>query len=300
MCDVAMFGAGKKSWAKEVQRWKIETNNAEFDEVTFVKILKKVNDAFIKKESIINGFKVTGIQPFNVENVLFDRCIGFNHLNNSNSDNQNLTVTTNVIENEILEPESAIEPEVVTELEAVNEPEAVTEPEVVIELEAVTEPETTLDNVIKIMKEIENKTQSIVMPYVAENHPNLKFTMIYFNQLLKLMTTEIKSSLDSGENSQEAQDLSLQDLSQTSSLLTSSISNVLVPPKPFQRSGTYRTYKALNYGVMTSNKMTLKFKEIEDSKQKAEEAKVLKKVEREERKKQNEIIRNMKKENVEA
>lgn len=69
MRDVAMFGAGKKHWIREVQRWKLETKNAELDEVSFVKILKKVNDQFITKESIINGFRVTGIQPFNVENV---------------------------------------------------------------------------------------------------------------------------------------------------------------------------------------------------------------------------------------
>lgn len=90
MCDVGMFGPGKKYWTKEVQRWKIETKNSELDEVEFVKILKKVNDQFIKKESIIKGFKVTGIQPFNVENVLFDRCIGFNPSTSTAAVNQGL------------------------------------------------------------------------------------------------------------------------------------------------------------------------------------------------------------------
>lgn len=79
MCDVGLFGAGKKTWTKEVQQWKIDTNNTELDEIEFVKILKKTNDKFIKKETIIKGFKVTGIHPFNVENVLFDRCIGVNN-----------------------------------------------------------------------------------------------------------------------------------------------------------------------------------------------------------------------------
>lgn len=77
MCDVAMFGALKKTWIREAQKWKNQNSDAELDEIEFVKILKTVNDTAIKKDSIINGFRVTGIHPFNVENVQFDRCIGY-------------------------------------------------------------------------------------------------------------------------------------------------------------------------------------------------------------------------------
>jgi hypothetical protein len=80
MCDVGMFGAGQKAWTKSVREWKGQPENRdkEIDEVAFVKILKQANDSFIKPESIINAFKATGIYPFNVENVQFDRCLGAN------------------------------------------------------------------------------------------------------------------------------------------------------------------------------------------------------------------------------
>jgi hypothetical protein len=80
MCDVGMFGAGQKEWTSFVRQWRGRTENRgkEIDEVEFVKILKEVNDSFIKPESIINAYKATGIYPFNVENVHFDRCLGAN------------------------------------------------------------------------------------------------------------------------------------------------------------------------------------------------------------------------------
>jgi hypothetical protein len=76
MCDVGMFGSGKKSWVTEVQSWRIQNKEEEMNEVEFVKVLKKVNDKFITAEAIKNGFRGTGIHPLNVENVKFDRCLG--------------------------------------------------------------------------------------------------------------------------------------------------------------------------------------------------------------------------------
>lgn len=76
MCDVGMFGPGKKAWAAEVQRWRRCNSDKVLDEVGFIRILQKVNREFIKEKSIKNGFRTTGIYPLNVENVRFDRCIG--------------------------------------------------------------------------------------------------------------------------------------------------------------------------------------------------------------------------------
>lgn len=42
------------------------------DEVEFVKILKLVNDEVIKKDSIINGWRGTGLQPFDFNNLRCD------------------------------------------------------------------------------------------------------------------------------------------------------------------------------------------------------------------------------------
>lgn len=76
MCDVGMFGPGKRAWTAEVQNWRQQNRDKVLDEVDFVKILKQVNEKFIKVDSIKNGFRATGIHPLNVENIHFDRCIG--------------------------------------------------------------------------------------------------------------------------------------------------------------------------------------------------------------------------------
>lgn len=73
MCDVGIFGPMKKKYRELYQDWKIENPVGIYNEVQFVKVLKKVNDAVIKKDTIINGWRSTGLQPFNVENVKFDR-----------------------------------------------------------------------------------------------------------------------------------------------------------------------------------------------------------------------------------
>lgn len=42
------------------------------NDVEFVKILKQINDEVIKKESIVNGWRSTGLQPFNFNNLNTD------------------------------------------------------------------------------------------------------------------------------------------------------------------------------------------------------------------------------------
>lgn len=75
MCDVAIFGAMKGAWTREVQKWKIETKNREVRLTDVVKILKRVQDKVITPETIINGFRATGIYPLNAENCRVDRCL---------------------------------------------------------------------------------------------------------------------------------------------------------------------------------------------------------------------------------
>lgn len=75
VCDTAIFGPMKSVYRQQYQFWKSENPEKIFNEVEFVKLLKRVNDAVIKKETIINGWRSTGLQPFNVENVKFERII---------------------------------------------------------------------------------------------------------------------------------------------------------------------------------------------------------------------------------
>ena len=79
MCDIAMFGPLKQKYLEVFQNWKSENPEKFYDEVEFVKLLKKANDASIKKESIVNGWRASGLQPFNFNNVMFDRLVGVSH-----------------------------------------------------------------------------------------------------------------------------------------------------------------------------------------------------------------------------
>lgn len=319
MCDVAMFGAGKKHYTREVQQWKIETKNAELDEVSFVKILKKVNDQFIKKESIINGFRVTGIQPFNVENVLFDHCIGFNPSTSNIAANSSSEETPPV--NEILKPltpptstsESVLPMTLNLDLQKKStEPKSKRLSSLSL-IEDYDDESTELSSsaqVLKAIEEIHERTRNIITPYVEMNHPNDNFLVKSIEQFLTLLSAKIKSpqaqtSLSSlaliEPFSPPVTSLPSTSRSQSSSLVSDdrSISVILSTTKPFQRSALRRNYKTLNYGVMTSDEMGKKFEDIENAKILADEEKKQKKLERQLRKEQNEVIKNIKKEKAE-
>lgn len=76
VCDVAMFSPIKCKYTELHQEWKIQNPEKIFNEVEFVKVLKRVNNEVIKKESIVNGWRATGLQPFDFNNVKLDRLIG--------------------------------------------------------------------------------------------------------------------------------------------------------------------------------------------------------------------------------
>ena len=78
MCDVAMFGPTKSGWKKEVHNFSQAIPKQELNEISFIGVLKKVIDRVITEEKIINGFRVTGMVPFNINNVDLSKCIGDN------------------------------------------------------------------------------------------------------------------------------------------------------------------------------------------------------------------------------
>lgn len=75
MCDVGIFSAAKNGWKKEVEKFK-KTHNVEMNEISFIGVLKNMIDKVITKEKIVNGFRATGIMPFNVNNIDMSKCIG--------------------------------------------------------------------------------------------------------------------------------------------------------------------------------------------------------------------------------
>jgi len=75
MCDVGIFGPAKNGWKKEVHNYKKNTGN-EMDEIAFIGALKRTMDKVITKEKVMNGFRATGIMPFDVNNIDLSKCIG--------------------------------------------------------------------------------------------------------------------------------------------------------------------------------------------------------------------------------
>ena len=72
--DVAVFGPLKKKWAMEVDRWRVQNNVFSITKVQLPGILSKVLKNELKTESIINGFRVCGLYPFNKDSVDFSKC----------------------------------------------------------------------------------------------------------------------------------------------------------------------------------------------------------------------------------
>lgn len=65
MCDTTMFSPMKQKHEQLYSQWRLKNPTKTMNDVEFVKILKQINDSVIKKESIINGWRSTGLQPFN-------------------------------------------------------------------------------------------------------------------------------------------------------------------------------------------------------------------------------------------
>lgn len=74
--DVAVFRPIKLAWKKAVREWCNEHINEVVTKLNFASILKNVVPAAIKPETLINGFRLCGLYPFDVENVDFSKCIG--------------------------------------------------------------------------------------------------------------------------------------------------------------------------------------------------------------------------------
>lgn len=69
MCDTTMFSPLKTKQIEVYSQWRLKNPEKIFNEVEFVKVLKQVNDEVIKKEMIINGWRATGLQPFDFNNL---------------------------------------------------------------------------------------------------------------------------------------------------------------------------------------------------------------------------------------
>lgn len=72
--DVALFHPLKCKWKKMVHSWRIENNGREIRKMDVPTVLNKLITENSFSSTIINGFKVCGLFPFNSENVDYSKC----------------------------------------------------------------------------------------------------------------------------------------------------------------------------------------------------------------------------------
>lgn len=73
--DVSVFKPLKAGWVSEVRTWKFENFPKDVTRYTFGSILKLVFDKYATEATIKNGFRKTGLYPFDENNVDFTKCI---------------------------------------------------------------------------------------------------------------------------------------------------------------------------------------------------------------------------------
>lgn len=67
--DIAIFGPLKSKYSEIFEDWKDLHPNDNFTEIEFIKVLKVTNDNVMLPNSIINGWRASGLQPFNFSNI---------------------------------------------------------------------------------------------------------------------------------------------------------------------------------------------------------------------------------------
>lgn len=76
--DVAAFKPIKTGWKKAVLNWRKQNLNKILSKEKFAPVLEKVIEQYGKAKTIQNGFKATGLYPFNPDAIDFSKCLGQN------------------------------------------------------------------------------------------------------------------------------------------------------------------------------------------------------------------------------
>lgn len=74
--DVAAFKPLKTEWQKTVLEWRRTNPFRALTKTEFVPLLKVTIEKSIKPQTIINGFRATGIYPWNEDSVDYSKCLG--------------------------------------------------------------------------------------------------------------------------------------------------------------------------------------------------------------------------------
>ena len=232
MCDVGMFSSAKNSWKRAVNQWRND-NSGILNEAELIKLLKKVNDEFINPESIKNGFRATGIHPFNVENVMFDRCYGSPQALSSTvvKTEQDPTFEVTAAEQDLAFEGTATEQDPTFEGTAA-------EQDPVLEGTVVVSRFTSAQTIVEILNGFQEQLKNIVLPFMLDSNDEFAsdLTSAVVKQVSCLKKIATSGSLASVSAAVPA----------VVSLVTStnsSISDILKSPPPFKRAEKRRNYK---------------------------------------------------------
>ena len=276
MCDVGMFSAAKTSWKKVVQRWRSETGSKMLTEVDVVKLLKKVNDDFIKPESIINGFRATGTHPFNVEAVMYDRCYGSNSalevtlesFSATEGDYAEVPALEVTLESfSATEGDYAEVPALEVTLESFSATEGDYAEVPALEVTASPVAQNHAEKIVDILNSFQMQLKSTIMPYMKTNHGS-------FIELVSSVDSQVSWLKNVVSSSQQVSSPEVPSSSQQVSSLevpSSSFSSILKSPPSFKRSEKRKNYKLPNFGVMTDNSFLEKVA-ADDGKKREEES----------------------------
>lgn len=84
--DVSAFKPLKHGWKKSVLEWRRTHPSEALTKVSFVPLLEKTIQQWISPSTVINGFRATGLFPWNVNSIDYSKCIG---KSNAPKENQN-------------------------------------------------------------------------------------------------------------------------------------------------------------------------------------------------------------------
>ncbi|KAJ8945467.1 hypothetical protein NQ314_009219 [Rhamnusium bicolor] len=74
--DISAFKPLKSGWQKGILNWRREHPHLQFTKENFAPLLHKVIQNYVNKQIIVNGFKATGLFPWNENTIDYSKCLG--------------------------------------------------------------------------------------------------------------------------------------------------------------------------------------------------------------------------------
>ncbi|KAJ8958358.1 hypothetical protein NQ314_006419 [Rhamnusium bicolor] len=86
--DVAVFSPVKAAWRKIVRQFYLDNPGETINKGNIAPLLQKIVVS-IKSDTLINGFRICGLCPFDANKVVYTKCLGSTNANMISNDKQN-------------------------------------------------------------------------------------------------------------------------------------------------------------------------------------------------------------------